>query len=50
MTTAFNFVLRPQTEKFIFCVIVFNALILGLETSPEIMASHSALLHLLDNR
>lgn len=49
MTTAFNFVLRPQTEKFIFCVIVFNALILGLETSPEIMASHSALLHLLDN-
>lgn len=38
----------PWVEFFIVGVIVFNAFILGLETSPSIMATFGGTLHLLD--
>jgi voltage-gated sodium channel len=38
----------PRTERAIMALIVFNALTLGLETSPAVMAEHGALLHFID--
>jgi voltage-gated sodium channel len=39
---------NPRFQKFILAVIVLNALFMGIETSHALMASHGALLHLLD--
>ncbi|MGL5734952.1 MAG: ion transporter, partial [Beijerinckiaceae bacterium] len=39
---------HPVAERVIVVLIVLNAITLGLETSSEIMASHGALLHILD--
>tara|TARA_Y100001958_G_C21228423_1_gene553922 strand:+ start:118 stop:951 length:834 start_codon:yes stop_codon:yes gene_type:complete len=39
---------RPQFETFVLTVIFLNSITLGLETSPEIMASHGQTLHFLD--
>ena len=38
----------PRTERVVLALIMFNAVTLGLETSPSIMAEHGALLHALD--
>jgi voltage-gated sodium channel len=38
----------PRTERVILGLIIFNAITLGLETSPEIMAQHGRLLHAVD--
>jgi voltage-gated sodium channel len=38
----------PRTERVVLGLIMFNAITLGLETSPSIMAEHGALLHALD--
>ncbi len=38
----------PRTEGVVLALIVFNAITLGLETSPTIMAQHAELLHALD--
>jgi voltage-gated sodium channel len=38
----------PFVTRFILMVILFNAVILGLETSPTVMAKAGSLLHLLD--
>lgn len=38
----------PVTERFILALVVVNAITLGLETSPEVMASFGRPLHLLD--
>ena len=43
-----NFVFKPQVQKFILIVIVINAITLGLETSPSIVASTGSLLHIAD--
>jgi voltage-gated sodium channel len=39
---------NPRTEWIIAALIVINAIILGLETSPEVMAQAGPLLHALD--
>ena len=39
---------KPQFENFVLTAIFFNSITLGLETSPEIMASHGKTLHFLD--
>jgi voltage-gated sodium channel len=39
---------HPRFQQFIIVVIVFNAITLGLETSPALMANHGDLLHALD--
>ena len=41
-------VLDRRTEQAIIVLIVINAVVLGLETSPSIMASYGPLLHILD--
>jgi len=38
----------PRTERVVLGLIIFNAVTLGLETSPGVMARHGALLHALD--
>ena len=38
----------PRTERVVLALIMFNAVTLGLETSPGIMAEHGALLHAVD--
>ena len=38
----------PRTERVVLGLIIFNAVTLGLETSPSVMARHGALLHALD--
>lgn len=43
-----NFVLNPGVQKFILAVIVINALTLGLETSPAVVAATGPLLHIAD--
>lgn len=43
------FVDSPIFQNTIFAVILFNALLLGLETSPAVMAKLGRLIHLLDN-
>lgn len=42
-------VTNPLTERFIIGLIILNAVTLGLETSPTIMASHGVLLHQIDS-
>ena len=39
---------HPLTERFILVLVVVNAITLGLETSPSIMAAYGGPLHLLD--
>lgn len=39
---------NEKTERFILGLIILNAITLGLETSKEIMATHGALLHRID--
>jgi voltage-gated sodium channel len=39
---------RPLISNLILGVILFNAVLLGLETSPTVMARHGALIHWLD--
>jgi voltage-gated sodium channel len=39
---------HPWTERAIIGLIVFNAVTLGLETFPEVMEQHGALLHAID--
>ena len=41
-------VLDPRTERFVLILIVINAVILGLETSPSAMADYGPLLTALD--
>jgi len=43
-----RFISQPRIQHFILALIIINAIILGVETSPSIMASHGALLHALD--
>ena len=43
-----NFVLHSSVQKFILWVIVINAITLGLETSPAIVAATGPLLHIAD--
>lgn len=43
-----SFLSRPSVTRFIMGVIIFNAVILGLETSPTIMEKAGGLIHLLD--
>ncbi len=42
------FIEAPATQNFIIAVIVINAVVLGLETSPTAMAAAGGLLHALD--
>jgi len=44
-----SLVLSPRTERFILALIVLNAVILGLETSPWVMARAGGLLVTLDS-
>ncbi len=44
-----NVVSDPRTERVIIALIVINAVVLGLETSPAIMAQYGPLLTALDN-
>lgn len=39
---------HPLTERFVLALILFNAVTLGLETFPDIRASHGELLHVID--
>lgn len=39
---------HPLTERVILALVVVNAVTLGLETSPSIMARHGTLLHVID--
>ncbi len=43
-----DFLDRPQVRNFIIGVIIFNAIILGLETSDVVMARYSGLIYALD--
>ena len=43
-----TFIDRPATQRTILALILLNAVILGLETSPSLMASHGSLLVALD--
>jgi voltage-gated sodium channel len=43
-----DFLDRPFTQNFIMCVILFNAVILGLETSDAVMAKIGGLITFLD--
>ena len=44
-----NRILRdPRTERVVLALIMFNAVTLGLETSPSVMAEHGELLHAVD--
>ena len=38
----------PATQNFIMCVIIVNAIVLGLQTSPTIVAATGDLLHVVD--
>jgi voltage-gated sodium channel len=38
----------PRTERVILALIIFNAITLGLETSPSAMETHGPLLHAID--
>jgi voltage-gated sodium channel len=38
----------PRTERVVLSLIIFNAVTLGLETSPSIMAEYGPLLHAID--
>jgi voltage-gated sodium channel len=40
--------LDPRTERVVLALIIFNAVTLGLETFPSIMAEHGAILHAID--
>jgi len=42
------FVEHPLTQNIILALILINAVTLGLETSPTLMAEHGAVIHLLD--
>jgi voltage-gated sodium channel len=44
-----DFVESPRIERTIIALIVFNAATLGLETSPQIMASHGTVIHWIDS-
>jgi len=44
-----TFIEAPATKRFVIAVIVFNAVILGLETSDTAMAAAGGLLRVLDN-
>lgn len=46
--TLLNILERPLTRNVIIGVIIFNAILLGFETSPNIMASYGGLIHTLD--
>ncbi|WP_298679210.1 ion transporter [uncultured Lentibacter sp.] len=46
--TLAKFIEHPRTAAIITAVIVFNAIILGLETSPDIMAQYGPLIKALD--
>jgi voltage-gated sodium channel len=46
--TLLRLVEHPATGRAIMAVILFNAVILGLETSPQVMAQAGGLIHLLD--
>ena len=39
---------RPVVRNTIIAVILFNAVLLGLETSPEVMAEYGTLIRALD--
>jgi voltage-gated sodium channel len=39
---------NPRAERLIIALIIINAITLGVETSPEIMASHGEVIHWLD--
>ena len=41
-------VTSPRTERFILALIIFNAITLGLETSPWVMARIGSVLHVVD--
>lgn len=43
-----HFVESEKTERLILGLIILNAITLGMETSQSIMASHGALLHVID--
>ncbi|MDO9226316.1 MAG: ion transporter [Pseudomonadota bacterium] len=43
-----HFIERPLFQNFILALILVNAVTLGLETSPEVMAAYGGALHLLD--
>ncbi len=43
-----DFVDSPRIQHFVIGVIIFNAIILGLETSQDLMASHGGILKALD--
>lgn len=43
-----DWIAQTRIERFLIALILVNALILGLETSPEIMARHGSWLKLLD--
>lgn len=43
-----KWIAQPRIEKFLIALILINAIILGLETFPSMMAQYGSLLHLLD--
>ena len=43
-----DFVESPRVERAIIALIIFNAITLGLETSPDIMADYGPVIHWLD--
>ena len=48
MDTLARIITDPRTERVILTLILFNAVTLGLETNPRIMAEYGTLLHALD--
>jgi voltage-gated sodium channel len=48
MLTLARILRDPRTERVVLALIMFNAVTLGLETSPSIMAEYGDLLHALD--
>ena len=44
MTKLTNFIESTKVLNFIICVIIFNAIILGLETSPTVMLNFEGLI------
>lgn len=49
MERARNFIEDPKTERVIAVLIVLNAIVLGLETSPDLMARYGVILEALDH-
>lgn len=48
MTELTKFIESTQVRNFIICVIIFNAIILGLETSETVMSNFGGLIQSLD--